>query len=749
MTMSIRRNGTIENAGGHVQLDTLTQAAAIQSVHVTQGGSEIILNGTTKLNGSSVDLHIRALRVTGEDIAPLTQYKLAGMLSGNIHLTSFTPLQVEGDLQADNLRVDERPAGNTKVHVRYFEPQIELTSLSIARNGATLTGNLLFNRTTEALKFSTRVASLDLDSIRFAGLPDSLDGVIRQADLQGDGTLTQPNLRGNIALQNLTFKGQAFPQVGVELTSSGPTLNATITAARNLTLAAHIDTAARNLPFTGNATFTAYSLEQLAGFEQGTLSVTGSASISGFLKDSNSLQGKGQIDALNAVVQDQNTRATKPFTFDFNSDHLTLSSVTLTGQATELSLAGTIGFTEQATLGLDVQGRVDLGLLVAANSEWVAGGDADLNGRVRGTPQNPDLRGFAHFTNASFTRRGLFTSVTALNGDVFFDGNRITLNGIQGSVGGGIVKLEGNAVLQQKQLRAINIRIENSNVRLRYPEGLRTVVDGSLVLRGSLDTPVLEGNLQIVSMSYKSSFEDFLALFNSVGQQQVSALGQMRLGIHVQGGKNITIQNQLASVEARVDLDIKGTVNSPALTGHVEATGGTLSFQGKKYSITRGNVDFVDPLRIDPIVDVQAETDVRDYRVILGITGRGDRLHLDIHSDPPLSQVEIVSLISGVKTMEELEAEGSAVPTSDAMFKSGATSILGDLLQEKIAGSAFERLGLTRVRIGPDPTLVTTANQTNLRVTVEKQVSKDALRDLLPGLVVQQPADHSDRILHQ
>src|SRR5207249_4038742 len=146
-----------------------------------------------------------------------------------------------------------------------------------------------------------------------------------------------------------------------------------------------------------------------------------------------------------------------------------------------------------------------------------------------------------------------------------------------------------------------------------------------LNLRGSLVSPSLEGIVEIQSLSYRSSFEDFLALLSEENLRTSSSpFGPLRLNLHVEGGKNITIQNPLADVEARVDIDLKGTVNEPSITGHVEASGGSLLFRGNKYTVTRGNIDFVDPLRIQPVIDIEAESQVRDYRIILSITGRGD-----------------------------------------------------------------------------------------------------------------------------
>src|SRR5437867_13013539 len=161
-------------------------------------------------------------------------------------------------------------------------------------------------------------------------------------------------------------------------------------------------------------------------------------------------------------------------------------------------------------------------------------------------------------------------------------------------------------------------------------------------MHGSWNAPVLDGNLQIQSMAYRGAFEEFLALFQTADRfdEKSSDFGRLALSLHVEGSRNISIQNELADVDARVDVDVKGTVDRPALTGHLEASGGNLTFQGKRYQITRGNMDFVDPLRIEPNIDVQAETQLRDYRVILTVTGRGDRVVVHWRSDPPLSDLE-------------------------------------------------------------------------------------------------------------
>ena len=720
------REWKIQNATGSARLDTQTENVDLRNVHVSQGESQMVINGRAHLDRSAVDLRVQSNRVTGPDLAVFINRKVEGIFSGDVHITALTPVRLDGEVRVNDLWFDGRFIGDIRGHVRYFDPVVELDQLSVRQGEATLTGNGLFNRATDAVKFSTHLTSADLHRFASLGLPGSLGGTIRQADFRGDGTRIRPNIRGEAILQNLSFYDEVFPQARVEVSSTGSKLDLSLDAARNLSLTAQVDTAGAGYPFTARANFTMYPLARIARLSEGTILATGNATLSGLVTDSKRIRGDGRIESAEARLQQRTLRTTKPFTFDFDSERLTLSGVTLTGESTQVSLAGTIGFAAAAPLNLDVSGRLDLAFIAAAYPEWISSGGMNVEGRIGGTVQNPDLRGLAHLANASFGRRGLFTSLSNLNGDLFFDQDRVTLNNIQGLMGGGNVRAQGAALLQHGSVQAMNIRIEADDVRLRpsYPEGLRTVVDGTLILRGAWEAPVLEGNLQIQNLAYRSSFEEFLTLLTERNvSAESSPLGRLRLSVHVEGSRNITIQNQLADVEARVDVDVKGTVESPSLTGHIEASGGTLLFQGNRYRVTRGNIDFVDPLRIEPVVDVQAETEVRDYRVILAISGRGDQLHLDLRSDPPLPELEIVSLIAGGRTREEYALRpgpGTSVPTSEQLFQSGATSILFDLLRQRVGGRIF---GLNNVRL--EPFLVGAETNPGARITLSQQVTKD------------------------
>ena len=720
------RQWKIQQASGSARLDLAGEYATLRNVRLTQGESQVLINGSTALSGAHSNLQIESNRLTAQDVRSFVNRDFRGTFAGAVHITALSPaVMLEGDIRANDLSIASHLVGDVRGHIRYFEPVIDIDQLTVRQNDSTLTGNITFNRGNDALKFSASATSVNLQMFYPLGLPDTVQGVIRQASIQGDGTTSRPNIAGNGRIQNLSIHGEVFPQAQVELASKGSMLDAHVSAGKDVDLTAQIDTATKGYPFTAQAKFNQYPVERIAQLSEGTIRLTGNVDLSGLLTDRARLQGRGQIEAANLSLQGQELQTTKPFGVDFNSDRLTVSAVSLTGKGTRVDVAGTIAFTDRAPLNLDVNGQIDLAPFVPASSEWDASGTVALrNVHVTGTIQAPNLVGTARLNNINLGRRGFFTNLTNLNGDVSFDPGRVTLNGIQGQMGPGTVRADGTAQLERGTLQAMNIRIDANDVRFRYPEGLRTLVNAQLVLRGNSNSPLLEGNVQIQSLAYRSDFEEFLALVTEHNlNQSTSAAGRLRLAVHIEGSRNITIQNQLANVEARIDVDLKGTVDDPSLTGHVEASGGTLVFQGNRYTVTRGNIDFTDPLKVEPVVDIEAESEIRDYRVILTVGGRGDKLRLNMRSEPPLPELEIVSLIAGGRTREEIAARpGSAVPTSEQLFQSGAASILSDLLQQRVGN----RLGLgTTTRVHVDPFLVGAENNPGARVTLSEQVTKE------------------------
>ena len=73
----------------------------------------------------------------------------------------------------------------------------------------------------------------------------------------------------------------------------------------------------------------------------------------------------------------------------------------------------------------------------------------------------------------------------------------------------------------------------------------------------------------------------------------------------------LRVDNNLARLVASADLTLRGTYDRPVIAGHADIERGEVNFEGRRYRITRGAIDFNNPTRTEPFFDIEAETNVR------------------------------------------------------------------------------------------------------------------------------------------
>ena len=125
----------------------------------------------------------------------------------------------------------------------------------------------------------------------------------------------------------------------------------------------------------------------------------------------------------------------------------------------------------------------------------------------------------------------------------------------------------------------------------------------------------------------------------------------LRLDIDIDAPSSLRIENNIAKMVATADLKLQGTYDRPQLFGHIEIDRGDIVFEGNRYVVTRGGVDFFNAARIEPVFDIEAETRVRVpdqvYNITLGFSGTTSRFSYTLNSDPPLPEVDVLSLLLG------------------------------------------------------------------------------------------------------
>jgi outer membrane protein insertion porin family len=191
------------------------------------------------------------------------------------------------------------------------------------------------------------------------------------------------------------------------------------------------------------------------------------------------------------------------------------------------------------------------------------------------------------------------------------------------------------------------------------------------------------------------------------------------LDVDIDADGNVWIRNDDARIEGAVDLHLGGPLARAELTGRIRLfEGGTLRFRDVEYELTAGTVDFVDRRKVDPIIDLRAQTRVQEYEVFLHVEGTAEKFNYELTSDPPLSTQDIIALLLTGTTLESLTtAEGGSGFSGDL-----AANYFAGALTERLSKQLRQSLGLERLQI--NPLLVQGQADPTARVTVGKRVGE-------------------------
>jgi translocation and assembly module TamB len=291
-------------------------------------------------------------------------------------------------------------------------------------------------------------------------------------------------------------------------------------------------------------------------------------------------------------------------------------------------------------------------------------------------------------------------------------------------MGGGVLGISGWVQLNGMSLQDFSVRTEIDDVTVRYPEGLTSSLSGNLYFDGTAQERSLSGELLIKRARYDKPVEwkSMLVEFDRGLYQKKKTgagwLGDTRLNIRLHGRDNIQFQNNLGKIPLDVDVIVRGIVNRPQLLGRIEASKGSVFFRKNDFKILHASVDFVDPNRINPVLDIQAETQVREYQIRLAVTGTAQRAVVTFISDPALADTDVLSLLALGKKSSELKGRETVVGVGEAA--SFATGQFQDILERR----ARSVTGLDRFQVDP---YIGKSDTAVPRVTVGKELVQNKL----------------------
>jgi len=198
-----------------------------------------------------------------------------------------------------------------------------------------------------------------------------------------------------------------------------------------------------------------------------------------------------------------------------------------------------------------------------------------------------------------------------------------------------------------------------------------------------------------------------------------SPLNNLRLDVHVTTTPELDVQTAIARIAGDADLRLRGTAAKPVVLGRVDIARGDVNFSGTRYHLERGDVTFSNPVRIEPVLDLEASARVRDYDITLGFHGQIDKLNATYSSEPPLPTADIIALLAMGRTREE----SAVLQQQDTTYtRTASNAILNEALNSANNNRLEKIFGVSRVKIDPEAGGAEN-NPSWTRVTIEQQIS--------------------------
>ena len=267
-----------------------------------------------------------------------------------------------------------------------------------------------------------------------------------------------------------------------------------------------------------------------------------------------------------------------------------------------------------------------------------------------------------------------------------------------------------------------------SQFAVRYPKNVPGRVSGSLSFSGPYRNTLLSGDFQLERMRYTSRFDWRSKLLDFSRSKQLRGLNTNVIDRKKGSGRGvnfdlhfktleptITVKNNVADVDINGDFAVVGKFPNVGIKGTFNADSGEVVFRNRNFDIDSGVVRFDDPLDSVPFIDVYASTRVNEYNVSINIRTVDDQVEVDMTSSPPLSETDLVTLL----TVGTVSGTLASPQEPSGITEGLALGFVSGTLQDQV-----EKIGLIDTfQVVPDYSQVN--ESTELRLLLGKSITRD------------------------
>lgn len=326
------------------------------------------------------------------------------------------------------------------------------------------------------------------------------------------------------------------------------------------------------------------------------------------------------------------------------------------GTASRLSVTGRAPLAADGALGLKISGNLDVGMinsLLEARGQHAAGVLA-VDATVAGSVAAPRIDGTVNLTKGSVRDYARGMSLTDINAAIVGSEGTLQIKSLTASAAPGTVSMTGKiGVLQSGVPVDINIKADNAQpvASKLVTANLNADLHVSGTARQRLD---IAGTVHLnrTLIGIPNSLPPNVAVLDvrRRGKPVPVREKQLVIGLDVtmRAPQEFLVQGRGLDAEMSGDLHLRGTTDSPLVSGGFDLQRGSFALSGNKLSFTTGRVSFNGAglkNKIDPTLDFTAQTTITDTTATLHITGVADAPQFEFTSSPAKPQDEIMALL--------------------------------------------------------------------------------------------------------
>lgn len=305
----------------------------------------------------------------------------------------------------------------------------------------------------------------------------------------------------------------------------------------------------------------------------------------------------------------------------------------------------------------EVRGVVDLAALhvFLELEDHYFSGRAPLAARFSGSVDNPLMEGRINLEGVRYEYLPLGAVLRDITGGIAFQGDKVLLEDIQGRDGGqGRFLVDGGAFADKERGFVYELNLKPERAALVHTESLEAVVDGDFRLAGDLRAGLLAGKMTIdpanVTLPERLppevvEIEVVKIRPESQGRataQEQSSAYTLDLDVSVSIPARFFVRGRGLEAEFAGEVAVQGESDELNILGTMSVVRGTYEFLDRRLALEQGALTFTGQ-GTTPFLDVLAVSRGSEADAKVRLTGPADDFSLELTSDPPLPENEIMA----------------------------------------------------------------------------------------------------------